>query len=112
MAKSLAIYNVKFEQDISQVSKFGFKYRFYLQDAIDDCPEYIAHHQVFKEIAAEYGLECELYEGFHPYFEYHSKTRSGYDLLTRIGLYGRDEMIKMDDWEVAGAYSAFRFKRI
>jgi mRNA (guanine-N7-)-methyltransferase len=106
-----SFYKIKFEQRDTR-PEFGHKYQFYLEDAIDDCPEYVAHRQSFIRIANEYGLECVLYKGFHDFFRDESQTKEALDLLHRMRVFDHGGRLNELDWETAGIYSCFSFRKI
>lgn len=43
-----SIYSIRFERR-DRFDKFGSKYWFHLEDAIDDCPEYLVHFPTFQK---------------------------------------------------------------
>ena len=43
-----SIYSIRFERR-DTFEKFGSKYWFHLEDAIDDCPEYLVHFPTFQK---------------------------------------------------------------
>eukprot|EP00842_Homolaphlyctis_polyrhiza_P003868 jgi/Hompol1/4482/HPOL_003649-RA len=101
------LYSITFETKTP--SKFGHKYRFNLADAIDDCPEYLIHITVLTSIAAEYGLELIYYKPFHEFYQDH--CIEGYEALERMRVFNSQGTISPDEWEAAGIYSAFVFRK-
>jgi mRNA (guanine-N7-)-methyltransferase len=93
------VYSVEFIQRETR-PEFGHEYRFYLMDAIDDCPEFLAYSQSFKRIAKEYGLDCVLYIGLHEYFKEKVATSFGNDLLHRMKIY--ENGTPFEEWEASG----------
>ncbi|RKO99489.1 hypothetical protein CXG81DRAFT_4367, partial [Caulochytrium protostelioides] len=61
-----AIYNVAFDQK-TPCPPFGHRYTFHLEDAIDDCPEYLVHWGVLVQLAREAGLEPIVFRPFQEY---------------------------------------------
>lgn len=50
-------YRIEFEHRYAPGEKpFGNKYRFWLDDAVDDVPEYVVDWATFEALASEYGL--------------------------------------------------------
>lgn len=53
-------YRIEFEERLEPGQKpFGNKYRFWLEDAVDDVPEYVVDWAMFESIAGEYGLQLQ-----------------------------------------------------
>ena len=104
-----SIYSIEFEQK-TEYPEFGHKYYFELLDAIDVCPEYLINIKVLERIAKEYGLELVYKLDFHELFTQECKTH--YELLKRMGVLNSQGTISADEWEVAGLYMAFAFKKI
>eukprot|EP00455_Lapot_gusevi_P006616 TRINITY_DN12823_c0_g1_i3.p1 TRINITY_DN12823_c0_g1~~TRINITY_DN12823_c0_g1_i3.p1 ORF type:complete len:364 (-),score=47.91 TRINITY_DN12823_c0_g1_i3:226-1317(-) len=94
-----------------KASPFGLKYWFQLEDAIDDCPEFLVHFPTFERVAAEYGLECRSKENFHEFFYQHCTNTDNQDLLFRMKVLDRDNSIPQPDWEVAHLYRVFIFQK-
>lgn len=104
-----SIYNVRFEQK-SDYPIYGHKYWFQLEDAIDDCPEYLIHQPSLVSLAKEYGLRLLLLEPFHEFYEY--EKRDGADLLDRMKVFNAEGTISRDEWEAIGIYCTFAFEKI
>ncbi|KAI8894970.1 guanine-N(7)-methyltransferase domain-containing protein [Globomyces pollinis-pini] len=104
-----SIYSIEFEQK-SSFPIFGHKYWFRLEDAIDDCPEYLIHFPTLQKIAAEYGLECILHRTFHDYFN--DNYEKGMYLLERMKVFDSAGNISFDEWEASGLYSVFAFRKV
>ncbi|KPV75839.1 uncharacterized protein RHOBADRAFT_52859 [Rhodotorula graminis WP1] len=50
-----AVYSVKFDER-EWPSPYGHRYTFFLQDAVEEVPEYVVYWDNFVSVAAEYGL--------------------------------------------------------
>lgn len=85
-----SIYTIRFDQK-DDFPTFGHRYTFRLEDAIDDCPEYLVHWGTLVEIAKEYKLRPRERRGFHQFF---------------------DEMSKIDRHREVCCHSLFIFRRI
>ncbi|KJE96942.1 mRNA cap guanine-N7 methyltransferase 1 [Capsaspora owczarzaki ATCC 30864] len=96
------VFSIKFNPsqytDKETFPIFGAKYTFSLQEAIEDCPEFLVHLGTLYELAAEYGLEVNLVESFHQFFE-RNKDRHG-DLLVK----NKVLPLSQDEWDVVGLY--------
>lgn len=61
-------YQITSVFDKVAVPRFGAEYVFHLEDAIDDCPEYLVHWPTLCRLAEVAGLRCILRMGFHDWF--------------------------------------------
>ncbi|RKP13181.1 mRNA capping enzyme-domain-containing protein, partial [Piptocephalis cylindrospora] len=57
------ILRIRFDQRDS-FPTFGHRYHFALEDAIDDCPEYLVHFPTLTSMALEYGLRLLYVQPF------------------------------------------------
>ncbi|KAF9972222.1 mRNA cap guanine-N7 methyltransferase [Actinomortierella ambigua] len=105
-----SIYSIRFERR-DTFEKFGAKYWFHLEDAIDDCPEYLVHMPTFQTLAEEYGLELVYNKKFHQVYEEASKEPELKDLLYRMNVIQDRAHLSEDEWEAANIYLAFVFRK-
>jgi mRNA (guanine-N7-)-methyltransferase len=104
---------------------FGAAYSFSLQDAVDDCVEYLVHWPTLVSLAADVGLEPVMLRNFHTYLADAivppddpdqplpaGQARALKELESR-GVFGNQGGSRMSDeeWEVAGLYAAFAFRK-
>lgn len=102
------IYNIRFEsRDWKEL--FGWKYHFVLDDAIDDCPEFLVHIPTFIKICRDYGLDLVVMMPLHEFFE--RNAAKNLDLLERMKVFDADGNFPADDWEACGIYMTFVFKK-
>ncbi|KAJ1917041.1 mRNA cap guanine-N7 methyltransferase [Tieghemiomyces parasiticus] len=107
-----AIYQVEFENK-TDFSLFGHRYRFTLEDAVDDCPEYLVHFPTFERMAAEYGLQLIFQKPFHEYYQSLLGNQDAVNTLYSMGVVTDDgATMSRDEWEAAGLYLAFAFRKI
>lgn len=90
-----------------EMTPFGCEYRFTLEDSVKDCPEYLVHKKVLVDLAAEFGLEVEIFERSHLFFSRMSKDNHYGELITRMkALEDRTDpgflTISEDEWEGIG----------
>jgi len=88
---------------------FGFKYLFHLEDAIYDLHEYVTHIPDLQRLAKEYNLELELCQPFHEFFTEHRHRFE--DLFNKIHVFNSEGKISADEWEAAGLYVVFAFRK-
>ncbi|KAF9361723.1 mRNA cap guanine-N7 methyltransferase [Mortierella sp. NVP85] len=105
-----SIYSIRFERR-DRFDKFGSKYWFQLEDAIDDCPEYLVHFPTFQRLAEEYGLELIYNKKFHQVYEEASQETDFNQLLYRMNVISEDGHLSEDEWEAANIYLAFAFRK-
>ncbi|KAL1755332.1 mRNA capping enzyme-domain-containing protein [Schizophyllum commune] len=106
-----SVYNVKFDERTHD-SNFGHRYWFYLQDAVDNVPEYLVHWDPFVKLAAEYGLLPIYKEPFGEVFQ-ESEKKEFKQLLIRMKVMNEEGESNMteDQWDAANVYIAFAFKK-
>ncbi|KAI0831777.1 mRNA capping enzyme-domain-containing protein [Trametes gibbosa] len=107
-----SVYKIRFEQR-DRKPMFGHRYWFYLQDAVDDVPEYVVHWDTFVQLAAEYGLHV-IYKGeFHDVFSENHEHEEFGPLLQRMHVVDANGESQMDDdqWEAANIYIGFALEK-
>ncbi len=81
---------------------FGHAYSFYLEDAIDDCIEYIVNWEEFVDLAKEYKLECVYREDFDSLFEQEKEDPLSARLAEKMGvMQGNAMMMDEHQWQAA-----------
>ncbi|TFK89266.1 hypothetical protein K466DRAFT_645030 [Polyporus arcularius HHB13444] len=107
-----SVYKIRFE-DRENRPMFGHRYWFYLQDAVDDVPEYVVHWDNFVRMASEYGLELVYKKEFHQIFEEHAEHPEFAPLLERMRVVDSNGESHMDEdqWEAANVYVGFAFEK-
>lgn len=108
-----SVYQVQFAQPLDDVSVYGCAYSFTLDEAVEDCTEYLVHLPSFIELAREHGLELVYATGFHDFFSYHINQPNGLELFGRMRVidYQQRPAISADEWEAIGIYQALCFKK-
>lgn len=122
-----SVYKIRFDERVKR-PVFGHKYWFYLQDAVENVPEYIVRWENFVEcvislvfkafvdtsslncrMAKEYGLHLKYKEEFHGIFEEHQDDPEFGPLMVRMNVVNSDGESSMDEdqWEAASTCSAF-----
>ncbi|KAJ8455074.1 hypothetical protein ONZ51_g12655 [Trametes cubensis] len=106
------VYRIRFEERDSRPI-FGHRYWFYLQDAVDDVPEYVVHWENFVQLAAEYDLHPVYKKEFHEIFEEHHEHEEFGQLLQRMHVVDADGESQMDEdqWEAANIYIGFALEK-
>ncbi|PVU85455.1 hypothetical protein BB559_006384 [Furculomyces boomerangus] len=97
-----SVYHVRFEEKYSK-KVFGRGYWFTLEDAIEDCPEYLIHFPTLQKLALEYNLELLVNSSFHDYYAQNISFPSNKALMRRMKVIDENGNGPSDDeWEAAG----------
>ncbi|KLT41949.1 guanine-N(7)-methyltransferase [Cutaneotrichosporon oleaginosum] len=92
---------------------YGHEYRFYLEDAVEDVPEYIVDWDNFVALAREYGLELIYRKTFNDILQEEQGSRDFGPLLGRMGVINEsgESAMDSDQWEAANLYMGFAFEK-
>ena len=107
-------YQIEFEQK-EQFVKFGQRYKFFLEDAINDCPEFMVHIDTLKGLAVKNGLSLEMVLNFDKFYQQY-KDKYSY-LLKRMMNQSSENVAKYgnimsnEEWEVCTLYLVLIFKK-
>jgi mRNA (guanine-N7-)-methyltransferase len=106
------VYKVTFEHDkhFDKDETFGLKYEFWLNDAIDNCDEYLVPPEAFQNLAKDYGLELRESMNFHEFFEKNS-DREDLKHLTDTVFKLRDGNMTQDEWDAIYLYRVYIFQK-
>ncbi|PWN50378.1 hypothetical protein IE53DRAFT_98188 [Violaceomyces palustris] len=105
-------YKVVFDQKESQ-PPFGNRYTFFLEDAVENVPEFVVDWRTFSELAEEVGLRCIYRKNFEDIFRDESRRPEFGRLLERMKVTDRYGRVDMDEmlWEAASFYLGFAFEK-
>ncbi|GAA6024958.1 hypothetical protein JCM11491_001317 [Sporobolomyces phaffii] len=111
LAYGNTVYGIKFDTRTppSEETWFGHRYTFFLQDAVEEVPEYVVYWDKFVELAAEYSLRPHYSAPFSDIFADEADDPLFHQLLTRmrvIDAAGNAEMDE-DQFEAAMLYLGF-----
>lgn len=113
------VYQVAFDETDAIKSKafrpgcaFGIRYTFRLEDAIDDCPEYLVHLPTLEELGAKFGLRVVRATGFHQVWKEFYDHHRYKALIDRMRVLNADGTISEDEWEAAYLYMAIVFEKV
>jgi len=106
-----SVYRVQF--DSFDGSVYGHRYMFFLQDAVEDVPEYVVYWDNFVALAEEYGLLPIYKEAFHNIYQEESEDPEFGQLLKTMKVVDSNHESAMDEaqWEAANVYLAFAFEK-
>lgn len=94
---------------------FGWKYNFYLHEAVEEVPEYVVPWEAFRAIAEDYNLEMQ----YHKTFDEIWRTEKDDDILgplsERMGVRERGRgplLVSDEEMEAASFYVGFCFYKV
>jgi len=107
-----SVYSIKFETRDSR-PLYGHRYSFFLQDAVEDVPEYIVRWENFIRLAEEYNLYPVYKKEFHEVFEEFQEHKEFRSLLQKMNVVDANGETEMDEdqWEAANIYIAFAMQK-
>ncbi|CAO1617892.1 unnamed protein product [Sympodiomycopsis kandeliae] len=108
------MYHVRFDQKEKR-KPFGDRYTFFLDDAVEDVPEYVVDWDQFESLASEYGLSL-VYKGSMSKVWHDHRSKPQYEVLARrmkVCPDPRNTPQPMDDdlWAATTLYCAFAFEK-
>eukprot|EP01091_Cochliopodium_minus_P002110 TRINITY_DN12001_c0_g1_i1.p1 TRINITY_DN12001_c0_g1~~TRINITY_DN12001_c0_g1_i1.p1 ORF type:complete len:334 (-),score=70.77 TRINITY_DN12001_c0_g1_i1:23-997(-) len=106
-----SVYDINFPS--TEIKKFGMKYFFKLEEAVEDLPEYIVYFPFLVELAKEYGLEIVEVTPFHEFYNELTQVTSYEELMLKMRVVTKQyPEIPKDQWEVTSLYMVFVFQKI
>ena len=94
---------------------FGWKYNFFLHEAVEEVPEYVVPWEAFRALAEDYNLELQYHKPFGEVWETEKGDRELGALSERMGVRDRntgDLLVSPEEMEAANFYMAFCFYRV
>lgn len=109
-----SVYRITFDSAEGERPVYGDRYQFFLQDAVDDVPEYVVRWDNFLTLARRHGLELQYREEFHDVFEAERDDAEFGPLLEHMKVVDKAGESHMDEdqWEAANIYIAFAFIKV
>lgn len=106
-------YKVVFDQ-IEKWPAFGHRYTFFLEDAVENVPEYVVDFDVFEDLAHEVGLRCIYRKNFGEIYHEGSQHNEYGKLLERMKVVDRNGSLNLDEemWQAATLYLGFAFEKM
>ncbi|KHJ33461.1 putative mrna cap guanine-n7 methyltransferase [Erysiphe necator] len=113
------IYKVRFPGETPEDGIFrppyGWKYSFYLHEAVEEVPEYVVPWEMFRAIAEDFNLEMQYHKPFLDIWEAEKDDEVLGPLSERMGVRQRDRgplLISKEEIEAASFYVAFCFYKV
>lgn len=106
------IYQVKFPTSVPLPADgifrppYGWKYFYFLEEAVEQVPEYVVPWEAFRALALEYDLELRYRRPFSEVWEAEKDDRVLGPLSERMGVQDRDGRLAVspDEFEAAGKF--------
>lgn len=102
------IYRVRFAEEPPRSGTFrppwGWRYSFFLEEAVEEVPEYVVPWEAFRAIAEDYSLELIYKKPFHDIWKEEKDDRDLKVLSERMGVTDREGKFALGDeeWEGCG----------
>lgn len=113
------IYRVRFPGETPEDGVFrppyGWKYNFFLDEAVDQVPEYVVPWFAFRALAEEFNLELQYHESFRGVWETEKDDRELSTLSERMGVRERGGgplLVSEAEMDAASFYIAFCFYKV
>ena len=119
-----SIYRVKFPGQVPHDGifrpPFGWKYFFFLEEAVEEVPEYVVPWEAFRALAADYGLEMQYRKPFSDIYDQEKNDPILGPLSERMGVRERRDangmegtfLVNTQEQEAAAFYHAFCFYKV
>jgi len=94
---------------------FGWKYNFFLDEAVEEVPEYVVPWEAFRALAEDYNLELQYHKPFADVWAAEKDDRELGSLSERMGVRSRETgelLVTPEEMEAASFYVAFCFYRV
>lgn len=94
---------------------FGWKYSYFLHEAVEEVPEYVVPWEAFRAIAEEYNLEMQYHKSFDQIWNSEKDDPILGPLSERMGVKDRSTgklLISDEEMEAASFYAAFCFYKV
>jgi mRNA (guanine-N7-)-methyltransferase len=104
-------------------SPYGAEYDFWLSERVEKeasegaggeaggVPEYLVPWPLLERLARAIGLEPLVSDNFHAFYARSAGTGEGRELLQRMKVFDCEGTMSREEWEVAGLYRVFAFRR-
>lgn len=94
---------------------FGWKYSYFLDEAVEEVPEYVVPWFAFRALAEQYNLELQYHKTFLEVWEAEKDDRELGPLSERMGVrerHGGKLLVSDQEMEAASFYVAFCFYKV
>jgi len=94
---------------------YGWKYNYFLHEAVEEVPEYVVPWEGFRALADEFNLELEYHKNFKDIWESEQNNRELMNLSENMGVRGRNRgplLVSEEEMEAASFYAGFCFRKV
>ncbi|EOO01808.1 putative mrna cap methyltransferase protein [Phaeoacremonium minimum UCRPA7] len=94
---------------------FGWKYNFFLHEAVEEVPEYVVPWEAFRALAEDYNLELQYHKTFTDIWETEKDDETLGPLSERMGVRSRHDgslLVTPEEMEAASFYVGFCFYKV
>ncbi|KUJ12272.1 putative mRNA cap guanine-N7 methyltransferase [Mollisia scopiformis] len=113
------IYKVRFPGETPADGIFrppyGWKYNFFLHEAVEEVPEYVVPWEAFRALAEDYNLEMQYHAPFDQIWKTDKDDETLGPLSERMGVRARGQgrlLVSDEEMEAASFYVAFCFYKV
>ncbi|KYK54907.1 hypothetical protein DCS_06868 [Drechmeria coniospora] len=114
-----SIYRVRFPgktpEDGVFRPAFGWKYNYFLDEAVEEVPEYVVPWEAFRALAEDFNLELQFHRTFHEIWEAEKDDAELGPLSERMGVRERGGgplLVSDEEMEAASFYVGFCFYKV
>ncbi|KAB8234888.1 mRNA (guanine-N7)-methyltransferase [Aspergillus alliaceus] len=114
-----SIYRVKFPGDTPEDGvfrpPFGWKYSYYMEEAVEEIPEYVVPWEAFRALTEDYNLELQYRKPFLEVWEDEKDDKELGPLSERMGVRDRNTgalLMTEEEKQAASFYHAFCFYKV
>lgn len=94
---------------------FGWKYNFFLHEAVEEVPEYVVPWEAFRALAEDYNLELQYHKSFTDIWHTEKDDPTLGPLSERMGVRergGGELLVSPEEMAAAGFYVGFCFYKV
>lgn len=94
---------------------FGWKYNFFLHEAVEEVPEYVVPWEAFRALAEDYNLELQYHKSFSDIWKTEKDDPTLGPLSERMGVRQRHSgefLVTPEEMEAASFYVGFCFYKV
>jgi mRNA (guanine-N7-)-methyltransferase len=93
---------------------FGWKYFYFLEEAVEEVPEFVVPWEAFRALAEDYNLELEYRKPFREVWDDYKDDPVLGPLSERMGVRNRDGKLSVnaDEMDAASFYHCFSFYKV
>jgi mRNA (guanine-N7-)-methyltransferase len=114
-----SIYEVKFPGSTPKDGifrpPFGWKYFYFLEEAVEQVPEFVVPFEAFRGLAEDYNLELEFRSSFRDFWQSSKDDPSLGPLSERMGVRDKNTgqlLVTEEEMDAASFYHAFCFYKV